>query len=65
MKSIAVKQKVKLLANIEEGFPEEIATIIDIADSGVILVEVDEEYFKEEFNDGRLREVTIDQIEKL
>ena len=37
----------------------------DIADSGVILVEVDEEYFKEEFNDGRLREVTIDQLEKL
>jgi len=57
-------QRVKLLADAEEGWPEEIARIIEYEGNDLYCVRVESEYLDGPDDDG-LREVLIENMEAL
>ena len=61
---IEIAQRVKLLADLEEGFPTEFGTVIQLGRKDTIIVEVFPQYLTDEGDDG-LREVSLDQVESM
>jgi ribosomal protein L21E len=56
--------RVKIIANEEEGWPEEVGTVLGYSGNDTYVVEVDEEYRDCDYDDG-MREPLVDDIEKL
>lgn len=54
-------KRVRLAADAEEGFPEEIGTVLEDYGDGMLFVEIDQEYRVDEFDDG-FRECSSDQV---
>lgn len=57
-------KRIVLLANEAEGWPREEGTLLGVENKGMLIVEVDDEFLDDDFDDG-IREIHEDGVELL